>query len=271
MRVAFLRRQRAVGIDGDQGRAAALGLLRPCPEMHARGDGVAAPENDELGLIGQFHVDADAAAESDLMAGGARGGADGSIQKAGTEPVEEAHGHRFALHQSHGSRIAVRQNPLRILGRDRRKAAGDGGNGLLPADPLEAPFSLLADAPHGIQQTIGVVGALGVAGNLGAQHAGGGGMRGGAGDLDGDAVPDMHIERAGVRAVMRARALDHGHVAYLAHVAYPVSRIRSMNRSHCASCSRVTNSFGPWACAMSPGPQMTLGTPIFWNRPASVP
>ena len=46
---------------------------------------------------------------------------------------------------------------------------------------------------------------------------------------------------------------------------------RSMNRSHCASCSSVTNSSGAWACAMSPGPQITVGMPIRWNKPASVP
>src|ERR1700728_4167560 len=106
-------------------------------------------------------------------------------------------------------------------------------------------------------------------------------MCGGARDLDGDSVLHVHLERARVRAVVRARALDDGHrrccrrvarrVASADHAANPVSRMRSMNLSHCASCSSATNSFGRWACAISPGPHMTLGTPIFWNSPASVP
>lgn len=44
-------------------------------------------------------------------------------------------------------------------------------------------------------------------------------------------------------------------------VAYPVSRIRFMKASHRASWSSVTNSLGRCASAMSPGPQITVGTP----------
>src|SRR6202034_4184535 len=152
----------------------------------------------------------------------------------------------------------------------RLQAVGDSGNRLLPADSLEASFSLPADAPHRIKQPIGMVGALGVARHLGTEHPGSRRMAARPGHLDGDSISDMDVERACVGAVMRTCALDDGHggIRRFDHCAYPVSRMRSMNRSHCASCSRATNSFGPCACAISPGPQMTLGTPIFWNNPA---
>jgi hypothetical protein len=169
--VAFFRCQGTVRIDRDQGRTAALGLLRTRPKMHARRDGIRAPEDDQSRCIGQFHVDADTAAESDFMARGTRGGADGAIQKAGAQFMEEAHGHRFALHQSHGSRIAIGENLFGFARRHRLKTACDGGDRLLPADPFEPPLPLLTDAPHRMQQTIGVIGALGVAGHLGTEHA----------------------------------------------------------------------------------------------------
>ena len=91
--------------------------------------------------------------------------------------MKEALGHGLALHQPHGARIAVRQYLLGILRGNLRKARGDDGDRLIPTHALEAPLALLADAAHGVQQPIGVVGPLRIARNLGAKHAGGGRMR----------------------------------------------------------------------------------------------
>src|SRR6185312_11770412 len=46
---------------------------------------------------------------------------------------------------------------------------------------------------------------------------------------------------------------------------------RCMNASQRPSCSRLTHSFGWWACPMCPGPQITAGIDAPWNSAASVP
>ena len=42
------------------------------------------------------------------------------------------------------------------------------------------------------------------------------------------------------------------------------------NAMQASSCATVTNSSAAWACAMSPGPQITVGQPASSNSPASV-
>ena len=268
--VALFRGERAVGIDSDELRTEALGLLRARPKMHARGDRIAAPEDDELGPIGQLHIDSDSRTQGDGVSGGAGRCADRAIQKTRAQPMKEALRHGLALHQSHGSGIAIGEDLLRIDRGDGGEPRRDRRDGFLPADSLEAPFPLLANTAQRMQQSIRVIGPFGIARHLGTEDAGGGAMLGRSGHFLGHAVLDMHLESAGVRAVMRARALDDRHGGKT-HAAYPPSIMRSMNFSHCASCASATNSFGRCASAMSPGPQITLGTPIFWNSPASVP
>ncbi len=196
------------GSIADEPRAAPLGLLSPRPKMHARGDGVAAPEDDELRLLGELHVDAHARAQGDLVPCRAGRCADRAIQQAGTEPVEESLRHRFSLHQPHRSGVAVRQDLLRVLRRQRGQALRDRCERLLPADSLEAPFPFPADAAQRMQQSVGVIGPLGVARDLGTEHAGGRTVFGRSGHLERNAVLDVHLERAGVRAIVRAGALD---------------------------------------------------------------
>src|ERR1022692_831525 len=276
--VALFGGERAVGIDGDEPRPEALRLLRARPKMYARGNRVAAPENDELGLIGQLHVDSDSGAQGDRMAGGAGRCADRAIQKTCAEPMEEALGHRLALHQPHGSGVAIGQDLLRIVRGDGAEASRDRRDGFVPTDSLEAPFPLLANPAQRMQQPIRVIGSFRIARHLGTERAGGGAVLGRSGHFEGHAVLDMHLESAGVGTIVRASALDdryrrrrHGAWRSGSHPAYPPSRMRSINFSHCPSCASATNSFGRCASAMSPGPQITLGTPIFWNNPASVP
>jgi len=47
--------------------------------------------------------------------------------------------------------------------------------------------------------------------------------------------------------------------------------MRRRKVSHAASWSRATYSSGLWACSMWPGPQTTVGMPMPWKSPASVP
>ena len=71
---------------------------------------------------------------------------------------------------------------------------------------------------------------------------------------EGSRRPSMpsHVDEAAVQRLL---------ARYIA--VNPVSTIRFMKASHWASWSSATNSLGRCAWAMSPGPQMTVGTPIF--------
>ena len=208
LRVAFFRRERTIRIDRNEPRAAPLGLLRPCPEMHARGDGVAAPEDDELRLLGELHIDAHARAQGDLVPCRAGRCADRAIQQTGAEPVEESLRHGFSLHQPHRSGVAVRQDLLRVVRSQHGQVLRDRCDRLLPADSLEAPLPFVADAAQRMQQPVGVVGSFGVARDLGAEHAGGRAVFGRSGHLERNAVLDVHLERARIRAIVRAGAFD---------------------------------------------------------------
>ncbi len=208
VRVALFGGERAVGIDGDEPRAEAFRVLGARPEMYARGNRVAAPEDDELGLIGQLQVDSDTRTQGDRMAGGAGRCADGAIQETRAEPMEETLGHGLALHQPHGSGVAIGQHLLRIVRGDGGKASRDRRDGFVPGDSLETPFPLLANPAQRMQQPIRVIGSLGVARHLGTEHAGGGAVLGRSGDFEGDAVLDVHLESAGVGTIVRACALD---------------------------------------------------------------
>ena len=208
VRVAFLCGERAIRIDGDEPRPEPLGLLRPGPKMHARGDGVAPPENDEFRLVGQLHIDADPRAQGNFMARRARRRTDRTIQQARAQPVKEALGHRFALHQAHRSCVTVRLDLLWVMRRNRAEVPRDGRDGFIPADPLEAPFPLLAYAAQRMKQSIGVIGSLGVARHFRAEHAGRRSVVGRSGHFEGDTVLDMHVERAGVGTIVRTSAFD---------------------------------------------------------------
>ena len=116
MLVAFLRGERAIRIDGDQLRAAALGLLRsaqkctleviafepqkmisfacrpaPCPCRSARPSVISWPA---------------VPAEAQMV----------RSSRLAPSLWKNRMRHRLALHQAHGARVAVRQDLLRIVG-----------------------------------------------------------------------------------------------------------------------------------------------------------
>ncbi len=208
--VAFFRRQRAVGVDGNQSGAAPLGFLGPGPEVQVGSDGIAAPDQDQPGILELFQVGADGGAHRVLVPRRAGRGADGAVQQRCPQPVEEAGRHRLALQQAHGAAIAVGQDGFRRPRGDGLEAAGDGGQRLVPADALELALALLAHPAQRMQQALGVVGALRVARHLGAQHAGRGGMVGIPLDLGGHPVFHGDQQGTGVGAVMRAGGADVG-------------------------------------------------------------
>ncbi len=210
--VAALGRQRAVRIDGDQARAAPLGLLRPAPQVQVGGHRIAAPEDDLAAVLELLHVHADAGAQRVAQPEGAGLGADGAVEAAGAEPVEEALRHRLALHQTHRSGVAVRNDGLRIARRDGAQPHRDLVDRPVPGHRLEAAGALAADAPQRRQHAVGVVAAFQVAADLGAQRAAGGRMVRVAGNAHGDAPPgpglhgDLH--GAGIGAVVRTGGQD---------------------------------------------------------------
>ncbi len=153
--VALLGGQRAVRVDGDQRGAAALGFLRAGPEMEIRGDRVAAPDDDQLGVGHVFHVHANAGAIGVAQRRGARAGADRPVQQRGPQLVEEARGHAFALHQPHGAGVAVGDDGLRVARGDGAEAAGHLVERLVPGNRLELALPFLPTRRSGVSSRSG--------------------------------------------------------------------------------------------------------------------
>ena len=210
--MAFFGGGASVRIDRDQFRAPPLRLLRPRPEVQVRHDRVAAPDQDQATVLELLDVGADRRADGGGPARLAGRRADRPVEQRRAEAVEEAAVHRAVLQESHRAGVRIGDDCLRSVarGRDGRKFRGDRVERLVPADPLEAAFALAADTLHRMQHALVGIRALEVMGDLGAQHAGGGGMVGGAANLDRAAVLDRHLQRARVGAVVRARAADDG-------------------------------------------------------------
>ena len=178
--------------------------------MHARGDGVGAPEHNEPGVRNQLDIDADAGTQGEPMPGAAGGRADRVFELARTEPVEEALGHGFALHDAHGSGVAIGEDLLGVSSGDGAEPAGDFVDGAFPGRTLEVTRSLFAHSSQRIQDAIGVIGTLRVTRDFGTQHAGGRSVRGSPGDFHRNAVSDMDLQRAGIGAVVGTGPLDDG-------------------------------------------------------------
>ena len=216
--VAFVGGFGAAGVDAHQPCAVALGLLGMPPEVQVAADGIAAPDDDELAVRKLLHPRAQLAAQRLHQGLGPGAGADGAIQQAGPQAVEEAGGNALALHLAHRARIAVGQDGAGVVRGNGLQPGGDVGQRLVPAHGHElarAALAFGADALHGLQQPLGVVGALGIARHLGAQHTAGGGVVGVALHLDGHAVLHGGDEGAGIGAIVRAGTTDVRHTSHL--------------------------------------------------------
>ncbi len=208
MLVALGRRGAAVRVDRDEPRAAPLRFLRARPEVHVGRDRIAAPDQDQPAVLELLEVHAEGSADGRGPAGLAGGRTDRAVEQRRAQPMEEAAVHRAVLQQAHRAGVAVRQDGLRAVGRrgDVREPVGDGRERLVPRDAREAAFALATDAAHRMQHALVRVRAVEVAGHLRAQHAGRGRMVGRTADGDRAAVLDGGQQRAGVGAVVRARA-----------------------------------------------------------------
>ena len=133
------------------------------------------------------------AADRRLVAGDAGAGADGPVEQARAERVEEAAVHAAVGEQAHVAGVRVGQDRLRpVLGGDRAQPLGDRAERLVPRDALEAPLALAAHAPQRVQQAVGAVDALEVAVHLGAEEALREAVVGVAAERDRAAVLDLH-------------------------------------------------------------------------------
>ncbi len=202
------------GVDDDHlgGLGTLARALDQGPKVHVAGQGVGAPQQDQLGVGEVLRVHAHVSTEGvgDPLA--ARCGADGPAQAAGPEAMKEALGHGLALDQTHGPAVAVLEHGLGAVALDRGSGAlADLGDGLGPADRLEAALTLGPHPAQGLAQALGVVGAQEVVVDLGAELALGDGVLGVTPDIDRPLGLDVDrdLPGTGVGAVVGAHTRDH--------------------------------------------------------------
>ena len=197
-------------VNANQLGTVAFGLLGIAPKVQIAANRVAAPNDDEFGFCKKLDPHADLSAQRLRQALTACRRADGTVQQGRTEAVKKSACHRFALHQAHGSRVAVWRNRFRVAGGDGFKLAGNVCERCVPGDRFKLPRPFGAAAFEGSQQALRVMGALGIARNLVAQHAAGLWVSRVALYFGGDAVFNRCKQRAGVGAVMRTSAAHWG-------------------------------------------------------------
>ena len=207
--VAFLGGFRLARVDADEARTLALGLLGVAPEMQSAGDGIASPDEDELGLGEELHLHPHLAPQRLRHGLAACGCADAAMQQRRAQAVEEAPVHALALHQAHGAGVAVRHDGFGVACGNLGQARGDVGQGFVPADLRELAAAFGAAALERREDAVLVVSALRVFGDLGAEHAAGLRVRRIALHAHGHAVLHRGQQGAGVRAVVRTGAA-HG-------------------------------------------------------------
>ncbi len=266
MLVALLGRARAIGIDGDQPRAAPAGLLDEGPQVHVGADDVGAPGHDQPRLHDGLGVEADAAAHRGLVAGRAGRGADGAVEQAGAQQLEEAPVHGAVREKAHVARVRVGQDrlgPVALAG--AAQAGRHQVEGLVPRDALEAPPALAPHALLRVQQALGAVDALQVAVDLGAQEALGEAVLRVAAQLDRAAVLDRHRHHARVGAVVGADDLQRAtagggsverHPTMLREGPGPGEGCRAQRRRSpkaLSSCSATTSAARRWAATFQCG------------------
>ena len=206
--VRLFGRAGAVGVDHDQLRAAAA--ARPGDVGHHVDLGVhrvAAPHDDQVGILHLARIDAVFDADPGEPAGVGQRVAEGRVlarpAHGVAQPVDAV-----ALHQPHGAGVEIGPDRLAapFLG-GRLQPVSDLVERLVPADRREGvdAVALRPDAAQRPGQARRMVDPLGIARDLGADHAGGIVVALRAVDpADGVRIEPLDIERAGARTVVRA-------------------------------------------------------------------
>ena len=140
--VGLLRRAGPVGVDADDVGPARPGLLHERHHVDVRVGGVDPPQQDQVGVHHLLGVVAGDHADGGLPAGVGRRRADGPVELARAERVEEGVA-GVVLDAPERPRVRERQDRLRPpLGQDPGEAMGDLLDRLVPGDALELAGAL---------------------------------------------------------------------------------------------------------------------------------
>ena len=198
-------------VDHHQVGAILAGRADGAPEVMVRGQGVAAPQDDEPREAERLRVHPHAVV-AERVAGADPAGdrADRHQVLRGAERVPQAAPRAIhALDEPHAAGADVGPDGLGTEVSNRAgEALGDLVERLLPGDALEVSTPLGTEAPHRMQQAIRRLGVGHVAVHLVAQHAACEGMLGIALEPHGASVLDGDDPAAGVRAIQRTRPED---------------------------------------------------------------
>ena len=207
----------AVGVDDDEARAIAAGLLDHGPEMDVVAVDVRGPGEHQFGeaeILGGRAVFLAVYQVPGLTSGL---GADGAVEAAGAQAVKETAVH--GAEAEHADGAGVGQDGLGAVQiADLLEARGNGVEGFIPGDALEglvlaAAFECTLGhalfSAQRVEDAVGRVDAVEVLGDFSAQKALGDGLRGVALDLDG-AAGFVHRDenRTGIGAVVGADGVD---------------------------------------------------------------
>jgi hypothetical protein len=130
---------------GDEGPVAS-GLLQVGDQVDVGEAGVGAPDQDGLGVGVILEGDPGHPAVHALGHSGCRGRAEGALEARCAQFRKETGIEKLVAQQSVGPVIVVRKDGFGAPARDDGlETLGDGGEGVVPGDPLEAPFSFGAD------------------------------------------------------------------------------------------------------------------------------
>ena len=159
--VGDARRAAAEGIDGDQPRSAAPRLQDQLPGVRGRRERVPAPDDDRARVHPLLGVDLGRGAVGRHRARDPGARADGAHERRAADRVEQAVGHRVALHATLGAEIALGgDGRATMLGDRRLQPAHREVERLVPGRPPEAPSPLAPVADQRMQEALRGVHAL---------------------------------------------------------------------------------------------------------------
>ena len=146
----------AGGVDDDDLCAVLAGLLDEGPQVQVAGEGVAAPDQDQLGLGEGLGFGALGGADGVAIALEPGLGADGAGELAGPHLVEEGVGQAVPLQDAHCAGVGIGQDGLGpVLGDDRLEPGGDVGDGFVPGDGGEVARPLAPTRLRGVVRRSG--------------------------------------------------------------------------------------------------------------------
>jgi len=194
----------AVDVDMDERGTVPLRFADVAHLVHVDRDEVAAPADDVTGPVGRLGIGTAPTPDGERVADVASYGADGPVELAAAEAVEEPSVHAADTGDAHRASEAVGQNRLgTMLMDDGLEPLGDDVERVIPGDPLELALALRAYTSLRVEHSIRAVDALDVTGSFAADGATGDWMIRIARDAHDAAVLDIGKHAASIRAIVR--------------------------------------------------------------------